>query len=87
MWGKNPDDTGDSYAADMVNVFDAILTEQCNEMGTCDALSGYTGIKPVFNAEYNQTPSQFCAADNARAGWNGVQFVVGLDGSMRNICR
>jgi hypothetical protein len=86
MWGKNPDDTGDSYASDMASTFDAVLTEECNQYGTCDALSAYTGKKPIFNAEYSQTPSQFCASDNARVGWNGAQFDLGLTGT-RNPCR
>ena len=65
MWGKNPDDTGDSYAQDMVNVFDAVLTEECNSYGTCGLLSGY---KAVFNAEYKLATSGFCSADNGRSG-------------------
>jgi hypothetical protein len=77
MWGKNPDDTGDSYAQDMVNVFDAVLTEQCNQYGTCGALNGY---KAVFNAEYSLPTSSFCPADDARAGWSGVLFPVALTG-------
>jgi hypothetical protein len=35
MLGKNPDDTGDSYASDMFSIFDGILTEQCNEYDSC----------------------------------------------------
>ena len=87
MWGKNPDDTGDSYAADMVNVFDGILTEQCNEYGTCDLLNAYaTAGKAVFNAEYNLSTSSFCPADNSRSNFNGVLFNVNLNGS-RSPCR
>ena len=86
MFGKNPDDTGDSYAADMVNVFDAILTEQCNQYGTCSALDAYTGKKAVFNAEYGLATSKFCPKDNARAGWNGVKFPLSLKGG-RTPCR
>ena len=41
MFGKNPDDTGDSYAADMLDVFDGVITEQCNEHSTCSLLDGY----------------------------------------------
>ena len=86
MWGKNPDDTGDSYAADMVNTFDAILTEQCNQYGTCGLLNAYTGKKPVFNAEYSASTSSFCPADNARTGWSGVKFPLALSGA-RTPCR
>jgi hypothetical protein len=86
MWGKNPDDTGDSYAADMVSYFDAVLTEECNQYGTCGALNAYTGKKPVFNAEYSSATSSFCPADNARAGWSGVKFPLALSGA-RTPCR
>ena len=83
---KNPDDTGDSYAVDMQPLADAVLTEQCNEYSTCNLLSAYTGVKAVFNAEYNLDPSAFCPADNSRSGWNGVLFAVSLTGS-RQPCR
>lgn len=86
MFGKNPDDTGDSYAADMVNVFDAVLTEQCNEYGTCSLLNAYTGKKAVFNAEYSNPLSNFCPADATRPGWNGTQFPTSLSGA-RAPCR
>ena len=86
MWGKNPDDTGDSYAADMINVFDAILTEQCNQYGSCYLLSAYLGKKPVFNAEYSISRRSFCPKDNSRVGWNGAKFPVSLNGG-RNPCR
>ena len=36
---KNPDDTGDSYAADMEPLADLDLSEQCNQYGTCSALT------------------------------------------------
>ncbi len=76
---KNPDDTGDSYAADMEPLADGVLTEQCNQYGTCNHLSAYQGHKAVFNAEYNLPTSSFCPADIA-AGFNGALFNVNLDG-------
>lgn len=76
---KNPDDTGDSYAADMAQVADAVLTEQCNENSTCGYLSSYTHRKLVLNAEYNLPASRFCPADTAR-GWSGARFPLALDG-------
>ena len=82
---KNPDDTGDSYAADMAALADGVLTEQCNQYGTCNLLSSYQGHKAVFNAEYNLPTSSFCPADNA-AGFNGALFNVALDGG-RAPCR
>ncbi len=65
-WIKNPDDTGDSYAADMEPLADAVLTEQCNQYKSCNLLSSYVGHKAVFNAEYHLKPAKFCAND-ARA--------------------
>jgi len=43
---KNPDDTGDSYAADMEPLADAVLTEQCNEYSSCSLLSAYEATRP-----------------------------------------
>lgn len=86
---KNLDDTGDSYAADMFPNADALLTEECNNYGTCGLFSGYLGHKAVFNAEYTsdgQTTGKFCPQDN-QAGINGVLFNVNLDGSLRSTCR
>jgi hypothetical protein len=82
---KNPDDTGDSYAADMEPLADGVLTEQCNQYNTCGLLSSYQGHKAVFNAEYDLAPSAFCPADNA-ADFNGAQFNVNLFGG-RVPCR
>ena len=84
-WIKNPDDTGDSYARDMYRLADAVLTEQCNQYGTCYALSAYEHHKAVFNAEYSGKTSRFCAADDER-GFNGALFNVDLNG-VRDPCR
>jgi hypothetical protein len=84
-WIKNPDDTADSYAADMYPLADAVLTEQCNQYSTCGFLSDYVGHKAVFNAEYHLRPAKFCASDDA-LGFNGARFNVGLTGS-RKPCR
>jgi hypothetical protein len=84
-WIKNPDDTGDSYARDMYRLADAVLTEQCNQYGTCYALSAYERHKAVFNAEYSLKTSQFCAADDER-GFDGAVFNVDLSGG-RDPCR
>ena len=78
-WIKNPDDTGDSYAADMEPLADAVLTEQCNQFATCGSLASYVRHKAVFNAEYHLTPSRFCSADLGR-GFNGARFNLGLTG-------
>lgn len=82
---KNPDDTGDSYASDMANLADAVLTEQCNEYSSCGLLSAYEGHKAVFNAEYNLSTSSFCPIDNT-LGFNGEKFPVSLTGA-RSPCR
>jgi len=84
-WIKNPDDTGDSYAADMYPLADAVLTEQCNEYGTCNLLSDYVNHKAVFNAEYNVATTSFCPSDDT-LGWNGEKFPVSLTGA-RHPCR
>lgn len=76
---KNPDDTGDSYAADMAPLADAVLTEQCNQNSTCGYLRPYTHRKLVLNAEYDLALSRFCAADATR-GWSGVRFPLALNG-------
>lgn len=86
MLGKNLDDTGDSYATDMVSVVDGVLSEQCNQYNTCGALTGYvTAGKPVLNAEYQTATTVFCPADNTR-GFNGAKFKVSLNGG-RAPCR
>jgi hypothetical protein len=83
---KNPDDTGDSYAADMEPLADGVLTEQCNQYGTCGLLSSYVGHKAVFNAEYApETTAEFCASDDA-LDFNGAVFPVALSGG-RSPCR
>lgn len=88
MWGKNPDSTGDSFSADMVDVFDAVLTEECNQYNTCGLLGPYTKAgKLVFNAEYAIATNRFCDNDNGKQGWMGTRFAVDLNGSRREPCR
>lgn len=82
---KNPDDTGDGYAAEMYPLADAVLTEQCNQYSSCSRLSAYVGHKAVFNAEYREKPTSFCANDDA-LGFNGARFNLGLTGR-RMPCR
>jgi hypothetical protein len=85
-WIKNPDDTGSAtYADDMYNLADAVLTEQCNQYDTCRFLSKYVGNKAVFNAEYHLKPSTFCANDDA-LGFNGARFNLDLTG-IREPCQ
>jgi hypothetical protein len=83
---KNPDDTGDSFAADMEPLADGVLTEQCNQYSTCIYLASYEGHKAIFNAEYApETTAEFCTADNS-LGLNGAVFPVALDGG-RSPCQ
>ena len=66
--------------------FDGVLDEQCNEYSECSAFQTYLRAgKPVLNAEYNLSTSQFCAADN-RAGIMGALYDVNLDGSTYQPC-
>jgi hypothetical protein len=83
---KNPDDTGDSFAADMEPLADGVLTEQCNQNSTCTSLASYEDHKAIFNAEYApEVTSEFCTSDDA-LGFNGAVFPVALDGG-RSPCR
>jgi hypothetical protein len=84
-WIKNPDDTGDGYAAFMEPLADAVLTEQCNQYDTCGALSTYVGVKAIFNAEYSIKRSQFCSFDDF-LGINGAVFNLNLTG-VRKPCQ
>jgi hypothetical protein len=66
--------------------FDGALTEQCNEYGECGSFQPYLAAgKPVFNAEYNLSTSQFCAADNT-AGIMGARYDLELDGKTFEPC-
>jgi hypothetical protein len=77
---KNLDDTGDGFAGVMEPLASGIITEQCNEYGTCGQLTSYEGNVAVLNAEYESSlyPG-FCAYDEAN-GINGALFDVALDG-------
>ena len=73
-------------AAQLQPYFDGVLDEQCNEYSECSAYKSYLSAgKPVLNAEYNLSTSQFCAADNA-AGIMGALYSVNLDGSLYTPC-
>jgi hypothetical protein len=73
-------------AAQLQPYFDGVLDEQCNEYSECSAYKPYLSAgKPVLNAEYNLSTSQFCAADNA-AGIMGALYSMNLDGSLYTPC-
>jgi hypothetical protein len=84
---KNLDDTGvASFVSDMAPLSQGIISEQCNQYGTCSLLAPYKSEgKWIGNAEYSESQSQFCTQDNA-ANMNGVKFNVNLSGG-RAPCR
>jgi len=84
---KNPDDTGSASFADAIEPeADSVITEQCNQYGTCGYLDSFLyGGKAVFNAEYSVATSTFCPLDIA-AGINGAEFPESLNGS-RSPCQ
>jgi hypothetical protein len=66
--------------------FDGVLDEQCNEYSECSSFTPYLRAgKPVLNAEYNLSMSQFCPSDN-RAGIMGALYNVNLDGTTYQPC-
>jgi hypothetical protein len=74
--------------------FDGALNEQCNQYKECTtAQNGSYGLnqyvaagKPVFQAEYKLTTSQFCSKDNAN-NFNGVRFDINLTDKTFQPCR
>jgi hypothetical protein len=77
---KDLDDTGDGFAGVMEPLASGIITEQCNQYGTCGQLTSYEGNKAVLNAEYSpETTAEFCTSDDAN-DINGAVFDVNLDG-------
>ncbi|MGA3149589.1 MAG: endo alpha-1,4 polygalactosaminidase, partial [Acidimicrobiales bacterium] len=77
---KNLDDTGDDFAGVMEPLADGIVTEQCNQNGSCGALTSYMGEKAIFNAEYESSVYPgFCTYDDAN-DIDGALFDVNLDG-------
>jgi hypothetical protein len=95
---KNCDDVGNaSFCNAMYPLADAVISEQCNQYGTCTDLGDFIGHKAIFNAEYtdggnNQSTTvtaadtEFCPSDNA-SDFNGELFDVDLDGQVRVPCR
>jgi hypothetical protein len=84
---KNLDDTGNAtFVNDMAPLAQGIITEQCNQYGTCPLLKPFeTAGKWIGNAEYKLSLAQFCPADNT-ANINGILFSTSLDGG-RQPCR
>jgi hypothetical protein len=66
--------------------FDGVLDEQCNEYQECSSFQSYLRAgKPVLNAEYNLSTSQFCNSDN-NVGIMGALYSISLDGSQYQPC-
>ena len=85
---KDLDDTGiASFVSDMAPLSQGIITEQCNQYGTCSLLAPFRSEgKWIGDAEYSpETQAKFCANDNA-ANMNGILFNVNLSGG-RAPCR
>ena len=75
-----------SQAAILEPYFDGALDEQCNEYSECASFQPYlAGGKPVLNAEYDLSTSQFCGADDD-AGIMGAVYGLNLDGSEYQPC-
>ncbi len=78
----------------LLRYFDGALNEQCNQYKECTtAQNGSYGLdqyvaagKPVFQAEYKLTTSQFCSKDNA-GNFNGVRFDIDLTDKTFQPCR
>jgi len=67
--------------------FDGALVEQCNQYSECPSYRPYLAAgKPVLDAEYRLTLSQFCAADR-RLGIMGARYNLALDGRLWQPCR
>lgn len=75
-----------SQARQMEPDFDGVLDEQCNQYHECGAFKPYlTAGKPVLNAEYRLSTSQFCAHDRA-LGIMGARYNLALNGKVFQPC-
>ncbi len=75
-----------SQAGQMETHFDGVLDEQCNQYHECSAFKPYLKAgKPVLNAEYKLTKSQFCSADQA-LGIMGARYNLALNGRRYQPC-
>lgn len=75
-----------SQAGKLEPYFDGVLDEQCNQYHECSAFQPYLAAgKPVLNAEYRLTASQFCAKDQAM-GIMGARYNLALNGKLYQPC-
>ncbi|MFI6995945.1 endo alpha-1,4 polygalactosaminidase [Nocardia sp. NPDC050175] len=72
--------------ATLAGLFDFAVNEQCfEERATCAKLQPFIGGgKPVFYAEYNLKPADYCA-DSARLGFSSIRKKRELD-AWRETC-
>jgi hypothetical protein len=71
--------------AELADVFDFAVNEQCAEFGECEALRPFLDRgKPVFHAEYDLPTSAFCA-ESRRLGLSSIRKRVELD-AWRETC-
>jgi hypothetical protein len=65
--------------AQLADVFDFAVNEQCAEFGECEALRPFLDRdKPVFHAEYDLPTSAFCA-ESRRLGLSSIRKRLELD--------
>lgn len=75
-----------SQAAQLEPYFDGVLDEQCNQFHECGAFKPYlTAGKPVLNAEYKLSTSQFCSNDQ-QLGIMGARYNLALNGKTYQPC-
>src|SRR6185436_17118390 len=68
--------------AQLVNVFDWALNEQCNQYQECNTLVPFiTANKAVFNAEYSGNTSTFCPTMNTLK-FSSIKKSIDLDAPM-----
>lgn len=71
--------------AELADLFDFAVNEQCFESGDCDKLRPFLDRgKPVFHAEYNLELAAFCP-DSARLGLSSIHKRLDLD-AWRETC-
>jgi hypothetical protein len=84
---------GGPQVADLLDVYDFALTEECHEYGECAPFSEFiTARKPVFDVEYRSTrraaltlAESICPTAN-RAGFRTLILPVELDDEFRVSC-
>jgi hypothetical protein len=75
-----------SQAKALEPFFDGVLDEQCNQYHECSSFKPYLAAgKPVLNAEYKLTASEFCGQDRA-LGIMGARYNLALNGKTYQPC-